>query len=334
MVGATEIPMTADLTNPIFTDEAKATAHIEASRWPDGVNCPFCGSVNVHRMGGLTQAGMFLCNDCRDKFTVRTKTVFERSHIPLHKWLLALHLMSASKKGVSAHQLHRMLGITYKSAWFMAHRIREAMKDESPSPLGGEGKTVEADETYIGNSKGAKRSTRFVSGKGWVKRGGGQEKYKVVSLVERGGAIRSVKVDYLTANAVRDILVRNASRKSKLMTDESNVYVAVGKEFASHDAVNHSIYEWARGSASTNTIEGAFSIFKRGMRGIYQHCSEAHLQRYLAEFDFRYNNRVKLGIGDAERAAKALKGAEGKRLTYRQPRPAPDAETESPPFHL
>jgi transposase-like protein len=202
----------------------------------------------------------------------------------------------------------------------------------SASPLGGEGKTVEADETYFGNAKGSKRHTHFVNGKGWVKRGGGAAKYKVVALVERGGNMRSVNVDHLTANTVRDILVRNADRKSHLMTDESNVYTKVGKEFASHQAVNHSIYEWARDSVSTNTIEGAFSIFKRGMKGIYQHCGEAHLQRYLSEFDFRYNNRIKVGVNDTERANKALVSIRGKRLTYRRPRQTENVEAEGAPF--
>lgn len=251
----------------------------------------------------------------------------ERSHIPINKWLLAVHLLTAGKKGTSAHQLWRMLGFgSYRTAWFMAHRIREAMREDNPGPLGGEGKFVEADETYFGNKKGSKLRHTFVTGKGWVRSGGhGQSKHKVVALVERGGSIRSVKVDYLTANAVRDILVRNADRKSHLRTDESNVYKMVGKEFASHEAVNHSIYEWARDSASTNTIEGAFSIFKRGMRGIYQQCSEAHLHRYLTEFDFRYNNRIAVGVDDTKRAEKALVAIRGKRLTYRRTDEAQDA---------
>ena len=313
---------TINLTDPIYQDADLAREHLEALQWPNGPVCPHCGNSAQDRIrklqGKSHRKGVYKCNECEKPFSVTVGTVFERSHIPLNKWLLAVHLMAASKKGVSAHQLWRTLGFgSYRTAWFMAHRIRKAMEDTNPPPLGGEGKTVEADETYFGNVKGAKRKSTFVTGKGWVKHGGGQAKYKVVALVERGGSLRSVNVDHLTANTVRDILVRNADRKSKLMTDESNVYTMVGEEYASHESVNHSVYEWARGSVSTNTIEGAFSIFKRGMRGIYQHCSEAHLQRYLTEFDFRYNNRIKLGVNDAERTARALTGIRGKRLTYR-----------------
>src|SRR5665811_1874471 len=208
-----------------------------------------------------------------------------------------------------------MLGVSRKSAWFMAHRIREGMRETNPTPMGGEGQIVEADETYIGNAKAAKTQMVFINGKGWVRRGaGGEAKFKVVSLVERGGRARSVHVPYLTASNVRKVLTTNVLRKTDLMTDSANVYNTVGKEFASHESVNHSIYEWSRGMVHTNTIEGFFSIFKRGMRGIYQHCSEAHLHRYLAEFDFRYSNRK---MTDAERALEAIKGIEGKRLTYR-----------------
>lgn len=314
------------LSQPQFHNEKAAFAFLESVIWPDGVPvCPHCGVVGqAKRMKGkATRLGLFKCYACREQFRVTVGTVFEHLRLPLHKALQAAYLICSSKKGISAHQLHRTLGITYKSAWFLAHRIREAMKDSHSGPLGGEGKTVEADETYIGNAKGSKvRDVLLPDGKGWAKRGGGQEKYKVVSLVERGGSIRSVKVDYLTANAVREILVRNVSRKSALMTDQSNVYKGVGRGFASHDTVNHSIYEWARGSASTNTIEGAFSIFKRGMRGIYQHCSEAHLQRYLYEFDFRYNNRTAVGVEDQERTGKALRAIVGKRLKYGGNRPS------------
>lgn len=326
-----------NLTAPIYQDADLAREHLEKLQWPNGPICPHCNNSAQDRIrklqGKSTRPGVYKCNECEKPFSVTVGTVFERSHIPLNKWLLAVHLMSASKKGVSAHQLWRMLGFgSYRTAWFMAHRIRKAMEDTNPPPLGGEGKVIEADETYFGNAKGAKRKHTFVNGKGWVKHGSLQNKYKVVALVERGGSVRSVNVDHLTANAVRDILVRNADRKSKLMTDESNVYTKVGTEYASHESVNHSIYEWARGSASTNTIEGAFSIFKRGMKGVYQHCSEAHLQRYLTEFDFRYNNRIKVGVGDVERTKKALVGIRGKRLTYRGTNRAAHAEAESPPF--
>ncbi len=242
-------------------------------------------------------------------------TVFERSHVPLHKWVAATHLLAASKKGMSAHQMHRMLGVTYKTAWFMAHRIREAMIDTDPTPLGGKGEIVEADETFIGPS-GAK----FVNDKGWQTKRGTGDKLKVVTLVERGGRARSVKVDNLDRETVRNILVRNTDRNSTLMTDEANHYKKPGKEFKRHFSVNHSKGEYANGFVSTNTVEGYFGIFKRGMKGVYQHCGEQHLQRYLTEFDFRYSNRAALDVDDNERARKALKGISGKRLTYRRTR--------------
>jgi transposase-like protein len=306
--------MTCDLTNPIFKDEIAAVAHMEADRWPNGVTCPLCGSSDkAKKMGGQTQTGMFLCGACRGKFTVRTGTVFERSHIPLHKWLLATHLMASSKKGISAHQLHRMLGITYKSAWFMAHRIREAMAPAasvSADPMGGEGKVVEVDETYIGTKKGRK-----LRGKDHP----GNIKHTVVALVERGGPVRSFHVkENMNKKVARDILFANIDKASDIVTDEAPFYPAPAANFAQHSTVNHSADEYVRGDIHTNTIEGVFSVFKRGMIGTYQHCGEQHLQRYLNEFDFRYSNRAKLGVPDAVRAAKILKGAEGKRLTYRQ----------------
>jgi transposase-like protein len=303
------------LTDSIFHNEDAALAHIEKSRWPDGPYCPHCGSVNVHRMAGKTQAGMFLCNDCRDKFTVRVGSVFERSHIPLHKWLLALHLMAASKKGVSAHQLHRMLGITYKSAWFMAHRIREAMKDDvaTSGPLGGEGKIVEADTTFVGGKEKNKHVGKRKAGNI-----GGMGKQIVHTLVERNGRARSHHIANITGKTLRPMIVKNVSRKSTLMTDTAGGYMGVGKEFARHEMVDHGKDEYVRGDAHSNTVEGYFSILKRGVNGTFHHISEAHLHRYLAEFDFRYSNRMALGVDDGERAALALKGAEGKRLTYRQ----------------
>jgi transposase-like protein len=303
----------ADITAPEFTNEEAAIAHIEASRWPDGVNCPHCGSFAVHRMGGLTQAGMFLCNDCRDKFTARTGTVMERSHIPVHKWLLAIHLMASSKKGVSAHQLHRMLGITYKSAWFLGHRIREAMIDDKASPLGGEGKSVQADETYFGNT--SKRA------KGYKK--GHAHKHQIVALVETGGKARAVHVKKATVESVREVLVTHVSRKSELHTDQSALYVGVGKEFADHKTVKHG---WngrgeyvGKDGQHTNSAENFFGIFKRGMVGVYHKCEEQHLQRYVTEFEFRFNHRTALGVTDKERAGALLKGIEGKRLAYRRP---------------
>lgn len=303
--------MTCDLTAPEFTNEEAALAHMEASRWPDGANCPHCGSVNVHKMGGATQAGMFLCNDCRDKFTVRTGTVFERSHIALHKWLLAMHLMAASKKGISAHQLHRMLGITYKSAWFMAMRIREAMAPAANAPkIGGEGKIIEADETEITKS----RKTRTVR-----TRAGNT---KVFSLVERGGAARSTMIDGSRTWEIKGAIAKHVDPLSMLHTDGAPVYKGI-LPVADHEAIDHKVTyvrDGNRGKVHTNSAEGYFSLFKRGLVGTYQHISEHHLPRYLAEFDFRQSNRVRLGINDAARAARILKGAEGKRLTYQQPR--------------
>lgn len=299
-----------NITDPIFHDEAAALAHIEASRWAGTPNCPHCGSLKVRRMEGKTQAGMFLCNDCRDKFTVRTGTVMERSHIPLHKWLLAMHMLSASKKGMSAHQLHRMIGVTYKSAWFLCHRIREAMNGVGNSgPMGGTNKVVEVDETYVGG-KAKNRATRAP-----------RAKQAVVALVERDGVVSSKRVANVTAKELRTLVVTKVDRKSHLMTDESPVYTRMGKEFAGHSTVNHSADEYVTtgGFKHSNTVENFFSIFKRGIIGTYHHMSEAHLDRYCAEFDFRYNHK---NVTDAERAAAALKGAEGKRLTYRRPHEA------------
>jgi len=302
-----------DITHPIFTDKDKAREHLEGLRWPDGPVCPHCESQSARKLEGKAhRPGLYQCNSCRDQFTVTVGTVFERSKIPLNKWLLATHLLCASKKGISTHQLHRMLGVTYKTAWFMAHRIREAMKDDG-TPLGGKGKIVEADETYWGGKR-TDADYKFISGRGWIGKSGPRHKWKVLSLVERGGRARSIVVKDLKAKTIRKHLVTNVDRQSDLMTDEAPIYTKVGKEFASHGRINHSIGHYARGEVSTNTIEGFFSIFKRGMRGIYQHCGEQHLHRYLAEFDFRYSHRK---VNDAERAEAALKGIEGKRLTYR-----------------
>jgi hypothetical protein len=282
-------------------------------------------------MGGKTQAGMFLCNDCRDKFTARVGTVLERSHIPIHKWLLAIHLLTSSKKSISAHQLHRMLGITYKTAWFMAHRIREAMMDKTPDgPLGGTGKIVEADELYQGKRENPLPSKQR-GDRPYTKRGksGPAAKRVVIGLVERGGHTRLVHIEHATAESVRDVVVRNVSRESALHTDESRLYSTMGAEFDAHRTVHHASSEYVRyepaGMVTTNTIENVFSVFRRGMHGTYQHCGEAHLHRYLAEFAFRYNLRSGLGVSDKERAEAALKGIEGKRLTYRRTGEAPHA---------
>ena len=299
--------MNINITNPIFHDEAKALAHLEASRWPNGATCPHCGSDRVRKMEGNTQAGMFLCNDCRDKFTVRTGGVMERSHVPLHKWLLATHIMAASKKGMSALQMSRMIGVTYKTAWFLCHRIREAMNGaDGNGPLGGgEQAVVEADETYVGG-KARNRATRKPA-----------PKKAVVALVERDGKARSFHVANVNAKTLRPLIVTNIVRTAHLMTDESPVYTGVGREFAGHSSVNHSASEYVTmgGFKHSNTVENFFSIFKRGVIGTYHHMSEAHLARYCGEFDLRYNT---CEMTDGERAAIIIKGMEGKRLTYRR----------------
>jgi transposase-like protein len=306
-----------DLTNPIFHDEDVARAFMEEVRWPNGPNCPHCGSVKVGRLEGEAhRKGLLQCYDCHGQFSVTVATVFERSHIPLHKWVLANFLMNASKKGMSAHQLHRTLDVTYKTAWFMAHRIREAMREVNPSPLGREGKIVEADETYYG-----KRETPIPSaarkGRPYLKRDLSKQTRPIVALVERGGEAYAVHVPHVTAKNIREALVRHADRKSRLHTDESNLYPDTGKEFAAHETVHHSSGEYVRGDVHTNNAQGFFGIFKRGMAGVYHHCGEQHLQRYLDEFSFRYSNRSKLGVEDTERAILSLRGGEGKRLTYR-----------------
>jgi transposase-like protein len=313
--------MNVNLTDPIFHDENKAREWLEASRWPNGPVCPHCGSLRPSIMGGKAhRPGLFHCPDCRGQFTVRTGQVMESSHVPLTKWVLAYHLMASSKKGVSAHQLHRTLKVAYNTAWFMAHRIREAMGDPSPAPIGGEGKVVEADEAYHG-----KRETPVQLSRGRIRKptksgkSGGAMKRPIVALVERGGEARATHMQHVTGANVRDFVVRNASRKSRLHTDESTLYPTLGTEFAQHETVQHSAGEYARGDVTTNTVEGFFGIFKRGMTGVYQHCGEQHLQRYLDEFTFRYNNRGRLGVEDAQRAQIALHQGEGKRLTWRRP---------------
>ncbi len=305
-----------DITAPRFKTEKAARKHLEAVRWPDGPICPHCGVIdNASRIKGKSaRPGLWFCGDCRRQFTVTVGTVFERSKVPLHKWLLAVHMLTSSKKGMSAHQLHRMLGVTYKTAWFMSHRIREAMrpaKDEGP--LGGPDKIVEADETLIGG----KEKNKHVSKRN-PKNIGSMGKECAFSLVERGGRVRSFHVASVSAKNLRPILFEQVDRKSTLMSDDAGQYRILGPEFARHESVNHSIDEYVRGDAYTNTIEGYFSLLKRGINGTYHHVSPAHLKRYLAEFDFRYNERSALGVEDVERMDKALKGIEGKRLTYRR----------------
>jgi transposase-like protein len=310
---------------PIFTNDDAARRHLEKIRWPEGPICPHCGNADAEKIkkleGKSHRPGLYQCNECREHFTVTVGSVMERSHIPLSKWVYAFHLMAASKKGVSAHQLHRMLGITYKSAWFMAHRIREAMRPaKHEGPLGGEGKIVEADETYHGKiEKPRPRSRGRVPTPTKSGKSGPADKRAIVALVERGGRVRTFHVGAADKFTVQKIVTENIARESRLHTDESRLYFGADTLFASHETVKHSAKEYVRGDVHTNSAEGYFSIFKRGMRGIYQHCREKHLHRYLAEYDFRYNRRIALGFDDGERAAMALKGAEGKRLTYRQP---------------
>lgn len=306
----------AKLTDKIFNDEDAARAHFERLRWPNGRVCPHCGTVDNSTLlqGKSTRPGLYKCKGCRKPFSATMGTVYERSHIPLHKWLLATHLLVSSKKGISAHQLYRMLGFgSYRTAWFMAHRIREAMTPTDTSPMGYDGGMVEADETFIGNRKGAVKG-----------RGGFHHKMKVLSLIDRNSGIsRSFRIGNITHYSIAPKLADNVSRDAFLMTDEHTVYKALGWNFSGHGTVNHGKEEYVnrdKPHLHTNTVEGFFSIFKRGMRGVYQHCGEQHLQRYLAEFDFRYSNRIANGVDDTMRAEIAVRGTVGKRLTYQQPR--------------
>lgn len=310
--------MKLDITNEIYNDEDAARAHLEAQLWPDGPVCPHCQSKDATPLKGKAhRKGLYQCNDCREQFSVTVGTVFERSKIGLHKWVLATHLMAASKKGMSARQIQRMLGISYKSAWFVMHRIREAMTpDYSSGPIGGDEKIIEADETFVGG-----KSRNVHRGKPVPK------KYPVVALVERHGEMRAKHVPDITGKNVREALVTNASRKSMLMTDDATIYVNIGREFYAHQAVNHSKGEYTDhcGFAHTNTAESFFAILKRGITGSFHSVSEQHLQRYANEFAFRWNTRSSRGIEDAERAELILKGASGKRLTYRPIDEAKDA---------
>jgi transposase-like protein len=311
--------MNVDLTDPIFNNEEVARKHFEASRWPNGPICPHCGVVDeaTELKGKSTRPGVYNCRACDKPFTATIGTIFERSHIPMHKWLLAIRLLSSSKKGMSAHQLYRMLGFgSYRTAWFMAHRIRESMRElhpEDADPMGGEGKTVEIDETFVGGlEKNKHRSKRQHAGTG----GAGKE--AVFSLVERGGKVRSHHVPAVTAATLRPIITAQVHEATFVMTDEGATAKSLGRGFENHGSVNHSIGEYVRGEIHTNTIEGYFSIFKRGINGVYHHVSQQHLKRYLAEFDFRYNERIALGVTDAERAEKVLRGTVGKRVTYQE----------------
>jgi transposase-like protein len=299
-----------DLTNPIYHDEEAARQHLEAQIWPDGPVCPHCGSFEATALKGKAhRKGLYQCNDCREQFSVTVGTVFERSKIKLNKWVLAAHLMGASKKGVSSKQLERMLGVTYKTAWFMSKRLREAMRDEvSAGGIGGENKVIETDETFVGGKK-----KNVHKGKPEPK------KHAVMALVERDGGMRASHVADVTAKTLRETLVTQANRKSYLMTDEALAYKSVGREFSGHGSVNHSADEYVRGSFwHTNTAESFFAILKRGVYGTFHSVWEQHLQRYANEFAFRWNTREKLGFDDFDRANLLLKGASGKRLTYRR----------------
>jgi len=305
-----------NLANPIFSDETAARQWFEAARWPNGPICPRCKSEKYYETSKL---GRYRCgaSTCRKDYTVMTGTVMERSHAKLAQWAAAFHLAASSKKGFSAHQLHRELGCQYNTAWFMFHRIREAMRrgDLDLPPLGGGGSIIEADETYHGPQEKPQMSPQR---KGYPYRSrkgkGPAGKRAIVALVERGGNVRSFHVAIADQATVHKIITGNIARESRLHTDESRLYL--GADVASHEAVRHSAHEYVRGDVHTNTAEGFFSIFKRGMRGVYQHCKEKNLHRYLAEFDFRYNTRK---ITDMERTIAAVRGGEGKRLTYHQP---------------
>jgi len=312
---------------PHFQSPEAAREWLEKLRWPEGPVCSHCGVINhAYR---TKKPGWYRCaeKDCRKDFTVTTGTVMERSHIPLNKWLMAFYLLNASKKGMSAHQLHRALNLDYKSAWFMCHRIREAMRSGGLGPLGGEGKIVEADETYYGPVDKAKVRTKTTSGRPYTRGSktgrGSANKRPIVALVERGGNVRTFHVPVADQATVEKIVGDNIARESRLHTDESRLYFNAADTFTAHETVHHTSGEYVRyedGRAiHTNSAEGYFSIFKRGMRGVYQHCKEKHLHRYLAEFDFRYNHRIRLGCNDIDRTLAAIKGAEGKRLMWRQP---------------
>jgi len=297
---------------PRFNDDDAAREHLEALRWPNGAVCPHCGGTerNVRLAGESHRPGLWFCGDCRTQFTVTVGTVFERSKVALHMWVLATHLICSSKKGMSAHQLHRTLGVTYKTAWFMAHRIREAMKDDEPGALGGGGTPVEVDETYWGQRKGVRKA-----------KGGTPHKMKVVALVERSGKARGFHVANVNAATLKPILLGNINKSATVMTDEHRAYqkAKLGQHFAGHETVNHSAGEYSReGGITTNSVESYFSTLKRGLIGTFHHVGEQHLQRYVTEFDFRYNYRTAMNVTDVERTDFALKGISGKRLTYRR----------------
>jgi transposase-like protein len=302
------------LSRPYFHDEEKAFAYLESVLWADGAVCPHCGSVErltkvKANPAKRIRVGLWRCGNCKGQFTVKMGTVFEHARIPLHKMLQAVYLMTSSKKGISAHQLHRVLEITYKSAWFLAHRVREAMREGDLSPFGQDGGAVEVDETYIGHKEGSGNP-----------KGGHAHKMTVLGLVERNtGKCRMIYVEKAAGSLIQPIMLANLAREARLMTDEHTMYRRIGRKFAQHGTVMHYNKEYVRGDVFTNTVEGCFSIFKRGMKGIYQHCAEKHLHRYLAEYEFRYSNREATGCNDEDRSTQALRGVVGKRLTYAGP---------------
>ncbi|WP_417733333.1 IS1595 family transposase [Roseovarius sp.] len=312
------------LSKPYMHDEAATFAHVESIIWADGPVCPHCGVVDrAYRLEGVrTKAskkhpegkerhGLWKCRECRKQFTVRKGTIFEESHIEMHKWLQAIHLMVSSKKGISSHQLHRVLEITHKSAWFMSHRIREAMRTDGNVDFGAGGGTVEVDETFIGIDRTIKPK-HSKKGRGYA------HKHKMLTLVDRNtGRAKSMVVDDLKTATLLPILKENIAKEAVVYTDEAGQYKHLSRDFAAHDFTRHGAGEYVRGNVHTNTIEGYFSIFKRGMKGVYQHCAKKHLHRYAAEFEFRYNNRVANGVDDLGRANAALIGIVGKRVLYR-----------------
>lgn len=306
--------MTAVFQDPIFQDETAAREALEAVRWPDGPICPHCGNSHQDRIAKVEgkkkshRPGLYYCAECKGQFTVTVGTVFERSKIPLTKWWMAAHMFNSGKNGVSAHEIHRNLGVTYKTAWFMMHRLREAMKDLAPGPMGGNSGSVQADETYYGNT--SKRA------KGYRK--GLKHKQSVLALVDDSGQARAFHVQGVSVDKVCEIVFTNVLRKATLVTDEAGIYKFLGSQFADHQTVWHAANEYVNKEGyTTNNVENFFGQFKRGMTGTYRFCNEKHLERYLSEFQFRYNNRSGLGVNDGERTALAMKGIEGKRLTYR-----------------
>jgi len=306
----------SDLSNPIFHDETKAREWLEARIWPNGPVCPHCGVVGHATLmkGKSHRPGLYQCNACREPFSVTVGTLYERSKIPLHKWLAATHLLMAGKKGISALEVGRMLGISKKSSWFLMHRIRESLPPKMLEPMGGEGKSVEGDSAYIGGKEKFKHRSKRTSAVG------GQGKEIVYSLVERKGQVRSQHVPSVSAETLRPILKSQLDQGSFFFTDDAGENRHHRRDFPRHETVNHSIGEYVRGPAHTNTVEGYFSILKRGITGTYHHVSQQHLKRYLAEFDYRYNEREALGMTDAERMAKSVQGIVGRRLTYRRTR--------------